>query len=177
MAPYLLHLVIKPTFVTPKLQLFCLEFVSDSPSQAPDTQRDQQPNKPEKLLSTRALYHHKPLAQMARVTQNKIGYWQSIIQQHYKKTTKSKTVLISKCYGGIVYVPFLSFPRFQVKVSQTYVNYTHYFKLCFIRDLIIGKRCLKTADRQFQTQKFIRKGLCFAISSDYLKLTFKTTRD
>lgn len=176
MAPYLLHLVIKPTFVTSKLQLFCLEFVSDSPSQAPDTQRDQQANKPGKLLSTRALYHHKPLAQMARVTQNKIGNWQSIIQQHDKKTAKSKTVLISKCYGGTVYMPFLSFlQRFQIKVSRTDVDYTHYFKLCFIRDLIIGKRCLKTADRQFQTQKFIRKGLYFAISSDYLKLTFKTT--
>lgn len=174
MAPYLLHLVIKPTFVTSKLQLFCLEFVSDSPSQAPDTQRDQQPNKPGKLLSTRALYHHKPLAQMARVTQNKIGNWQSIIQQHDKKTTKSKTALISKCYGGIMC--HFSFPqRFQIKVSRTDVDYTLYFKLCFIRDLIVGQRCLKTADRQFQTQKFIGKGLYFAISSDYLKLTFKTT--
>lgn len=87
---------------------------------------------------------------MARVTQNKIGNWQSIIQQHYKKTTKSKIVLISKCYGGIVYMPFLSFPQhFHIKVSQTYVDYARYFKFSFIRDLIIGKQCLKTADRQF----------------------------
>lgn len=38
MATYLLDLVIKPAFVTFKLQLFCLEFVSDSPCQATDTQ-------------------------------------------------------------------------------------------------------------------------------------------